>query len=210
MPHFNYVLEEYGIHHEEYEVPIEVLACIEKKRDAATRNVTVMAEPKKRKGGGAAKALAKKPRVGVLAEVSASSSSSGGSSSASSRLAEPAEGLIASAHVIEAPTMKVCAPIGPQPSAVNLLPSLLGEDSSNAEAPVGKPAAIEAATFDLEDSGEVESAPRHPPMVEAAPSTEVSASPLGLCIGPCCCFCFPFLFGLFMLVSSQTREFFVR
>jgi len=84
MPRFNRVFEEYVIHHEEYEVPAEVFAALEKKKEAATRNMTIAAEAKKRKGGGAAKALAKKPRVGVLAEVSAGSSSGSGSSSAGS------------------------------------------------------------------------------------------------------------------------------
>ena len=39
---------------------MEVLAGTEKKRDAATRNVTVVAEAKDRKGGGVAKALTKR------------------------------------------------------------------------------------------------------------------------------------------------------
>jgi hypothetical protein len=49
MPHFNRVLEEYGIHHEEYEVPTEILAGIKKKRDVATRNVTVKRRPRNRR-----------------------------------------------------------------------------------------------------------------------------------------------------------------
>jgi len=53
MPYFNRVLEEYDIHHEEYEVPAEVLADLEKKRkDATAKNVTTVVEAKKPKGGG--------------------------------------------------------------------------------------------------------------------------------------------------------------
>ena len=117
-------------------------------------------------------------------EVSTGSSSGGGSSSAGSWSAEPTEGLTALV-----PVMEVGAPIGPEPSAVNPLPSLLGEDSSNAEAPVGKPAAVEAPAFDLEeDSGEAESTRRPPSMAEVAPSVDASARPLGLFMGTLCCF----------------------
>jgi len=63
MAWFNRVLEEYGIHHKEYDVPVEVIASLEKKKDVAAKNVTMTAEAKKRKGGGATKAAAKKPRV---------------------------------------------------------------------------------------------------------------------------------------------------
>ena len=99
-----------------------------------------------------------------------------------------------------APVTEVGALVGPEPSAVNLLPSLLGEDSSDMEAPVGKPAGVEAPAFELEeDSGEAESAP-HPPLVaEAAPSAEASGRPLSLYMGTHRCFCFMFSFGPFML-----------
>jgi hypothetical protein len=41
MPQLNRVLEEFGIHHEEYVVPPDVLAMIEEKKGkAATKNVT--------------------------------------------------------------------------------------------------------------------------------------------------------------------------
>jgi hypothetical protein len=53
-PRINSVLEELGIHHEEHEVPWEVLATIEeKKRRAAAKNATATVETKKRKGVGA-------------------------------------------------------------------------------------------------------------------------------------------------------------
>jgi hypothetical protein len=54
MPRLNRVLEELGIHHEEHEVPPEVLATIEeKKRRATAKNATAIVETKKRKGVGA-------------------------------------------------------------------------------------------------------------------------------------------------------------
>jgi hypothetical protein len=77
MPRFNRVLEELGIHHEEHEVPLEVLATIEeKKRKAATKNVTAAAETKKRKGVGASQVAAKKQKTSVAAEASAASTTS--------------------------------------------------------------------------------------------------------------------------------------
>jgi hypothetical protein len=54
IPRHNRVLKELGIHHEEHEVPPEVLATIEeKKRKTAAKNVTAAMETKKRKRVGA-------------------------------------------------------------------------------------------------------------------------------------------------------------
>ena len=144
MPRFNHVREEYGIHHEEYEVPAEVFMALEKE-EAATRNVTVAAEAKKRKGGGAAKALAKKPRVGVLAEASGSSSGSR-STSIGSGSAEPAGGFVAPAPVVEGG-----APARPEPSAANPLPSLLSEDSSDTDALEAEPTAAPAPVTEVQE-----------------------------------------------------------
>jgi len=66
--------------------------------------------------------------------------------------------------------------------------------------PVGEPAAVKAATFDLEEnSREAESVPRPPPVADGAPSAKAPARLLGLYMGTLCCLCFPFLFGPLML-----------
>jgi hypothetical protein len=88
MPRLNGVLEEFGIHHEEYVVPLDVLATIEeKKRKVATKNATVAAESKKRKGMAGSKVLAKRmktsaaittPTVSAVSSAQASASAEGG------------------------------------------------------------------------------------------------------------------------------------
>jgi hypothetical protein len=87
MPQLNRVLEEFGIHHEEYVVPPDVLATIEeKKRKAAVKNVTVVAELKKRKGMAGPKALAKKLKTSpIVAIPTISSTTSSAHASASAR-----------------------------------------------------------------------------------------------------------------------------
>jgi hypothetical protein len=61
MPWLNRVLEELGIHHEEHEVPTEVLTTIEQKRKkAAAKNAIAAVESKKRKGIGASQVVGKK------------------------------------------------------------------------------------------------------------------------------------------------------
>ena len=49
MPRLNRVFEEFGIHHEEHDVPTKIHKSLEDKaRKAATKNMTVVAEAKKR------------------------------------------------------------------------------------------------------------------------------------------------------------------
>jgi hypothetical protein len=75
MPRLNRVLEKFGIHHEEYVVPPDVLATIEEtKRKAAAKNVTAMAESKKMKGMVGPKALAKKVKTCMVVAIPAISS----------------------------------------------------------------------------------------------------------------------------------------
>jgi ABC-type Na+ efflux pump permease subunit len=76
MSWLNRVLEEFGIHHEEYMVPPDVLAAIEeKKRKATAKNVTVVAELKKRKGMAGPKALAKNLKTSTVVAIPTISSS---------------------------------------------------------------------------------------------------------------------------------------
>jgi len=73
MPRFNRVFEELGINHGEYVIPLDVILSLEKK-DAAN-NLTVAAESKKRRGRRVVKAVAKRQKVNVAAEVLVESSS---------------------------------------------------------------------------------------------------------------------------------------
>jgi len=61
MPHLNRVFEEFGIHHEEHDVPAKVHKSLEDKAKKATaKNATTAAEAKKRKGAGVSKVVSKK------------------------------------------------------------------------------------------------------------------------------------------------------
>ena len=62
MPWLNRVFEELGIIYRERAVPAEVLASIDKKKKAFTKNVTAEAESKKRKGTTVTQAPAKKKK----------------------------------------------------------------------------------------------------------------------------------------------------
>jgi hypothetical protein len=88
MPRLNRVLEEIGIHHEEHEVPPEVLVAIEeKKKETIAKNGTATMETKKRKGIGGPRVLAKKQRI-LTAVVTSSTSSIFGSARVSTNAKE--------------------------------------------------------------------------------------------------------------------------
>ena len=86
MPRLDRVFEEVGIVYREREVPVEVLASIDKKKKMAfAKNVTAEAESKKRKGAVVARAPAKKKKSGALLIAPAmSSAGSAGVASAGS------------------------------------------------------------------------------------------------------------------------------
>ena len=61
MPRLNRVFEEFGIHHEEHDVPVKVHKSLEDKaRKAAAKNTIAATEAKKRKGTGASKVISKR------------------------------------------------------------------------------------------------------------------------------------------------------
>jgi hypothetical protein len=137
---FNRVLEELGIKHDEYVVPSKVLLGLEKK-DATANNVTVVAEAKKRKGVGAAKVVSKKQKADVVAEVPEESSSNSTSTVGSNLveiLAVEEVPLAVGGAALEVPLTALEIPVStgvaaPEPLALNLLSSLLGEESFDAE-----------------------------------------------------------------------------
>jgi hypothetical protein len=64
MPRLNRVFEEFGIHHEEHDVPAKVHKSLEDKAKKATaKNATAAAEAKKRMGAGASKVVSKKQKT---------------------------------------------------------------------------------------------------------------------------------------------------
>ena len=131
MPRFNRVFEELGIEYEDYVIPPDVLLGLEKKDSS---KAVALAESKKRKGGGAVKQLAKKRRAEVVLETPVESSSARSSGAESNSVASaPAEAAAAGgAPEVEASraVSSVRAPFA----------SLLGEESSDAEAPEASPA----------------------------------------------------------------------
>jgi hypothetical protein len=66
-------LEELSIHHEEYDIPADVLTVIEEKKKAAAKNATATMEAKKRKGAGASRAISKNLKVSTMVDTSTAS-----------------------------------------------------------------------------------------------------------------------------------------
>jgi len=132
MPRFNRVFEELGIEYEDYVVPPDVLLGLEKKKDSS--KAVAAAEARKRKGGGAVKQLAKKRKAEVVLETPVDSSSARSSAAESNSVASvPAEAAPAGG-VPEVEASRAVSSIR-APFA-----SLLGEESSDAEAPKASPA----------------------------------------------------------------------
>jgi hypothetical protein len=86
MPWLNRIFEELGIVYREREVPVEVLASIDKKKKSSAKNITAEAESKKRKGAALVRApTKKKKKTGALVITpAASSAGSAGVASADS------------------------------------------------------------------------------------------------------------------------------
>jgi hypothetical protein len=64
MPRLNRVFEEFGIHHEEHDVPAKVTKSLEDKaRKAAAKNAMAAVEAKKRKGGTPSKVVTKRQKM---------------------------------------------------------------------------------------------------------------------------------------------------
>jgi hypothetical protein len=132
MPRFNRVFEELGIEYEDYVVPPDVLLGLEKKKDSS--KAVAAAEARKRKGGGAVKQLAKKRKAEVVLETPVESSSARSSAAESNSVASvPAEAAPAGG-VPEVEASRAVSSVR-APFA-----SLLGEESSDAEAPEASPA----------------------------------------------------------------------
>ena len=133
MLRFNRVFDELGIEYNDYVIPPDVLLRLEKKDSS---KAIVAAESKKRKGGGAVKQVAKKRKAEVLLEApvesSSARSSAAESNSVGSGAAEVAKAAPA-AGVLEAQVSRTVSSVR-APFA-----SLLGEDSSDADAPRASP-----------------------------------------------------------------------
>ena len=137
MPWFNRIFEELGIEYDEYVIPSNVLLGLEKRKDAS--KTVAAAESWKRRGGGATKLLAKKRKVEVAAEALVESSSDCSSAAESNSVeSQPAEEV--RAVPVAAPTGGLQGEVSRAVSSARLpFASLLGEDSSDAEAPGASP-----------------------------------------------------------------------
>jgi endonuclease III-like uncharacterized protein len=130
-------LEEFGIHHEEYVVPPNVLAVIKKKKRKATaKNLTAVAKLKLRKGMAGPKALAKKLKtsmaMAILAISSATSSTRASASARERSIDGTGEDSADSILEVDKPAFSAGAEGGhvlegmglPEPSTANPLPML--------------------------------------------------------------------------------------
>ncbi|XP_021301870.1 uncharacterized protein LOC110429740 [Sorghum bicolor] len=131
MPRFNRVFEELGVEYDDYVVPPEVLLGLEKKDSS---KAVAAAEAKKRKGCGAVKQLAKKRKVEVVLETPLESSSARSSAAESNSVASVPAGAAPAGGVPEVEASRAVSSVR-APFA-----SLLGEESSDAEAPEASPA----------------------------------------------------------------------
>jgi hypothetical protein len=149
MPRLNRVLEELGIHHEEYDIPANVLTMIEEnKKKAVAKNATAVAKAKKRKGARASRAIAKKLKVSTVVETSVASTAPSTSDSAwvsasAENVSSGSSGRALTPLVVETKKLAALEDIGggqgaevvdqPEPSAANPMPCVLGGDSSSSE-----------------------------------------------------------------------------
>ena len=100
MPRLNRVFEEFGIHHEEHDVPVKVHKSIEDKaRKAAAKNVTAMAEAKKRKGVAAPKVITKRRKAMAISAAASTDASTVASTNDEEEVAENVGGGSSSAAV---------------------------------------------------------------------------------------------------------------
>jgi hypothetical protein len=179
-------LEEFGIHHEEYVVPPDVLAAIEEnKRKTTAKNVTMVAELKKRKGMAGPKALAKKLKTSTAAAIPAISSGASSPHTSASAREESVDGIgedrADSIPEVDKPTFFAGAEGGhelegveiPEPSVANLLPNVMGRDSSfeDAEATGGR------ATSPPKETEAQETSRCHPVAVEDVSDDEANSEP---------------------------------
>lgn len=81
MPRLNRVFEELGIHYADRKVLAKVQKFIEDKnrRDTMAKNMTALAESKKRKGGAATKTISKKQKGAAISNAASINSAGGGS-----------------------------------------------------------------------------------------------------------------------------------
>jgi len=134
MPRFNRVFEELGIEYEDYVIPPDILLGLERKKDSS--KAVALAESKKREGGGAVKQLAKKRKAEVLLEAPLQSSSARSSAAESNSVASAPAGVdkaVPTGGGLEVQASRAVSSVRAP------FTSLLGEESSDAEAPGASP-----------------------------------------------------------------------
>ena len=89
MPWLNRVFEEFGIHHEEHHVPMKVHKSIEDKaRKVVAKNVTAVAEVRKRKWTTAPKVISKRRKTRAASVASTAIASVAASANDDEEVAE--------------------------------------------------------------------------------------------------------------------------
>ena len=186
MPRLNRVFEEFGIHHEEHDVPVKVHKSLEDKaKRATTKNATAAAKAKKRKGTSTSKIISKRQKTtGTFAATSATASVE-----ADEEVVENAGGGLASVDVgMDGEHSTASLDLGgddfvdtalqgmgggptAEPSVVVPMPSILGDDSSGTEGE-----GIGSGNASSSREGEAASVDRHHP---AAGVVEVSEDEVG-------------------------------
>jgi len=152
MPRLNRVFEEFGIHHEEHDVPVKVHKSIEDKaRKAAAKIVTDVAEARKRKGAIMPKVITKRRKsrdTSVAASANASMATSandddevvekvgGGSGSATARMGGERSTTyldLGGDDLVDTALQVAGSGLAAEPSAVVPMPSVLGDETSGFE-----------------------------------------------------------------------------
>ena len=83
------VFEEFGIHHEEHEVPVKVMKSLEDKaRKATMKNATTVVEAKKRKVGTTSKVTTKRRKTRAASDAASTDASVAASANAGEEVAE--------------------------------------------------------------------------------------------------------------------------
>jgi len=162
MPRFNRIFEELEIEYDDYVIPPDVLLGLEKKKDSS--KAVAAAESRKRKGGGVVKALAKKRKAEVILEAPVGSSSAPSFAAESNSVESVPVELVKAAPAAEGQVSRAVSSVRAP------FVSLLGEESSDAEAPRASP------TREASPAWEVSAGGGSPPKERQGESTDKAES----------------------------------
>ena len=152
MPWLNRVFEEFRIHHEEHDVPMKVHKSIEdKERKAATKNVTIVVEARKRKGATMPKVITNMQKTRDASIAASADASAAASANDDEEVAENVGGASGSAaartggersaasldlggdDLVDTALQGADGGLAADPSAMAPMPSILGDETSSSE-----------------------------------------------------------------------------